>query len=123
MAITVETAGDGRCKVVVEGNMTIYEAATDKPALLAALAKAKEMEIDLSSIHEMDTAGLQLLILVKRESLKAGKVMRLIDHSPSSVDVLDRYHMAPYFGDPVVISTRAQKKNAGAKSRSKRSRS
>lgn len=123
MAITVENAAEGRCKVVVDGNMTIYEAAADKPALLDALATATDLEIDLSSVHEMDTAGLQLLILVKRESLKAGKVMRLTDHSPSSLDVLDRYHMASYFGDPVIFASRGQKKNSGAKSRRKRSRS
>jgi anti-sigma B factor antagonist len=106
VTITVETGVDGRCKVIVEGNMTIYEAAADKPVLLDALAKASDMEIDLSSVMEMDTAGLQLLILVKRESLKSGKRVRLVRHSQSSLDVLDRYNVVPYFGDPVVISSR-----------------
>ncbi|TMH60351.1 MAG: STAS domain-containing protein [Betaproteobacteria bacterium] len=90
--------------------MTIYEAAADKPLLLSALATAKETEIDLSSVDEMDTAGLQLLLLVKRESLKAGKVLRLTGHSPASLDVLERYNLGAYF------SSRERKKGRRLKS-------
>src|SRR6266404_97787 len=120
--IKVETGAGGRCNVVVQGNMTIYEAAAAKPALLGALAEATEMEIDLSSVVEMDTAGLQLLILVKRESLRAGKPVRLTGHSEASLDVLDRYNLSGYFGDPVVISPRTQKKSSGTRSRATRRR-
>ena len=121
MTITLETSA-GRCKALVRGNMTIYEAAADKPVLLDALSKARDLEIDLSSVAEMDTAGLQLLILVKRESLKAGKRLSLTGHGESSLDVLDRYNLGSYFGDPVVIAPRKRKKNPGARPRSARSR-
>ncbi len=117
MAITIKTGAEGRCKAVVEGSMTIYEAAADKPLLLSALAAATEAEIDLSSVDEMDTAGLQLLILLKRESLKAGKVLRLTGHSPASLDVLERYNLGAYFGDPAVPSSREHKKGRRAESR------
>ncbi len=110
MAIRIETGPEDRCRAIVEGSMTIYEAATDKSVLLDALVKAKETEIDLSSVREMDTAGLQILILAKRESLKAGRVLRLVAHSPASQDVLDRYNLAAYFGDPPVIASRGGKK-------------
>ena len=122
MAINVEVVPGGRRRALVQGSMTIYEAAADKPALLGALAEATEMEIDLSSVAEMDTAGLQLLVLVKRESLKAGKPLRLTGHSEASLDVLDRYNLAGYFGDPVVISPRKRKKAAGTRSRAARRR-
>lgn len=121
MAISIETASAGRRRVVVQGNMTIYEAAADKQALLGALADATEMELDLSSVVEMDTAGLQLLILVKRESLKSGKALRLTGHSEASLDVLDRYNLAGYFGDPVVIS-RPRRRRSETRSRSARRR-
>ena len=117
MAITIKTGAEGRCKAVVEGSMTIYEAAADKPLLLRALAMAKETEIDLSSVDEMDTAALQLLILMKRESLKAGKVLRLTAHSQASLDVLERYNLGAYFGDPAVVSSREHKKGRRVKSR------
>ncbi len=102
--IKVETGAGGRRKALVQGNMTIYEAAADKPALLGALTDATEMEIDLSSVVEMDTAGLQL-------------------HSEASLDVLDRYSLAGYFGDPVVVSPRKRKKAPAAGSRATRRRS
>ena len=110
MAITLETSGS-RCKAVVRGNMTIYEAAADKPVLLEALARANELEIDLSAVAEMDTAGLQLLILAERESLKEGKRLSIIAHSESSLDVLDRYNLVSYFGDPVVITRPERRKS------------
>jgi anti-sigma B factor antagonist len=110
VAIRIETGPEDRCRAIVDGSMTIYEAAADKSVLLDALAKAKETEIDLSSVREMDTAGLQILILAKRESLKAGRVMRLVAQSPASQDVLDRYNLADYFGDPLVITSRGGKK-------------
>jgi anti-sigma B factor antagonist len=121
MAISVETEPAGRRRVLVQGNMTIYEAAADKQALLEALAEATELEVDLSSVAEMDSAGLQLLILVKRESLKAGKALRVTGHSEASLDVLDRYNLAAYFGDPVVIS-RPRRRKHEARPRSARRR-
>lgn len=120
--INIETVAGGRRKAIVQGNMTIYEAAADKPVLLGALADATEMEIDLSSVVEMDTAGLQLLILIKRESLRAGKPVRLTEYSEASLDVLHRYNLAGYFGEPPVISQRKQKKTSGTRSRTTRRR-
>jgi anti-sigma B factor antagonist len=119
MAIRIETGSDGRCRAIVEGSMTIYEAAADKSLLMDALAKANETEIDLSSVREMDTAGLQLLILAKREALSAGKVMRLTGQSPASLDVLDRYNLAAYFGDPVVVESRGKKKARRSRSKAR----
>jgi len=120
MAIKIERDSEQRCRAIVDGSMTIYEAAADKSTLLEALARAKETDIDLSSVREMDTAGLQLLVLAKREALKHGKVVRLTGHSPASLDVIERYGLAAYFGHgagsgdgrgkPVTAASRAPKK-------------
>jgi anti-sigma B factor antagonist len=118
MTIRIEPGPEQRCRAIVEGNMTIYEAAADKSVLLDALAHAKEAEIDLSSLREMDTAGLQLLILAKRESVRTGRVVRLVGHSPASLDVLEQYGLTDYFGEPagtaagdsVAVAPRGHKK-------------
>ena len=94
------------CSVAIDGAMTIYDAAANKQALIEALGGAAELEIDLARVTEMDTAGVQLLVLVKREAQKAGKALRLAAHSQASLDVLDRYNLGSYFGDPVVLSSR-----------------
>jgi anti-sigma B factor antagonist len=103
MSITIETGDGNSCRLNAAGNMTIYEAAADKRVLLDALDGAQELCVDLSALVRIDTAGLQLLILLKREALKSGKVMRIIAHSPASLEILDGYNVISYFGDPVVI--------------------
>ena len=76
-----------------EGELSIYTAADSKVALLNALAGAEDLEIDLASVTEIDTAGVQLLILLKREANRQGK--RLV--------LTELYHLAGWFGDPLVI--------------------
>jgi anti-anti-sigma factor len=97
------TAGGARSRIAVEGDLTIYSAAADKQALLAALEAAAALEVDLSRVAEMDTAGLQLLVLLKREAARRGKSMRLVAHSAAALGVLDAYNLVGYFGDPVLI--------------------
>lgn len=100
-------AGSSQAVVRVEGAMTIYEAAQDKQALMDTLALAPELELDLSKVTEMDTAGIQLLVLLKREAARRGGSVRLTGHSPAALEVLDRYDLAGYFGDPVLMSREA----------------
>jgi anti-anti-sigma factor len=88
-----------------EGEMTIYHAADLKAQMLPAIRSAAEVEIDLSGVSEMDTAGFQLLVMVKRELAERGQSLRLIGHSPATLEVLDWYQMAGYFGDPVVLTS------------------
>lgn len=63
-----------------------------------------EREINLSEVSEMDSAGLQILILAKREAERHGTSLRLNGHSRAVLDVLDMCNLASYFGDPVVLS-------------------
>jgi anti-anti-sigma factor len=94
---------NGVCRTRVAGEMTIYQAAEMKQKLLRSLARSAEMEIDLSGVSEIDTAGFQLLLLAKREAAFAGKALRLVAHSPATLAVLDMLNMASYFGDPVMM--------------------
>ncbi len=92
-----------RLNITINEDMTIYNAAAQKPMLLEALADCRELDLDLSQVSEMDTAGFQVLLLVKREALKANKAVRLTAHSKAVTELLDLYNMASYFGDPMVI--------------------
>jgi len=103
MTISIETNND-ICLARVTGEMTIYHAAEMKEVLLPCVARCREVEINLSGVVEMDTAGFQLLLLAKREAAAAGKPLRLVAHSTATLEVLDLFNMASYFGDPVVIS-------------------
>lgn len=105
MPIREETK-NGVCHLAVEGEMTIYTAAELKSELAPHLSKG-QIEIDLSQVSEMDSAGLQLLILAKREAMKDDRVLHLSGHSQAVLEVLDICNMAAYFGDPVIISSHA----------------
>ncbi len=102
MTISIETS-NGVCHARVAGEMTIYHAAEMKGELLPCLERGAEVEIDLSEVSEMDTAGFQLLLLIKREAANAGKLLRLVAHSPATLEVLDMFNMASHFGDPVMM--------------------
>jgi anti-anti-sigma factor len=82
----------------MEGPLTIYTAAEQKDVLLALFPLAHEVELDLSSVDELDSAGLQLLILVKRESLKEGTCLLLTNHSPAVIEAFRLSGLDGYFG-------------------------
>ncbi len=88
-------------------DMTIYQAQTQKEQLLAALAAADHLELDLSGVAEMDTAGLQLLLLLKREGVQQGRQVTISGHSARVQEVLDFCNLVGVFGDPMVISANA----------------
>jgi anti-anti-sigma factor len=94
--------------LTLETDLTIYNAPEHKCVLLAALEQASVIELDLAQVAEIDSAGLQVLLLAKRESLAAGKEMRIVGHSPAVQELLDFFNVASYFGDPLVIPARAK---------------
>jgi len=84
-------------------DLTIYHALEQKQMLLDALAATDELELNLAQVAEMDTAGLQLLVLLKKESQRTGKRVRIVAHSQAVSSVIDFCNMAAEFGDPLVI--------------------
>jgi anti-sigma B factor antagonist len=86
-----------------EGELSIYTAGESKAELMNALAGAEDLEIDLASVTEIDTAGVQLLILLKREASRQGKRLALTGHSPAVMELTELYNLAGWFGDPLVI--------------------
>jgi anti-anti-sigma factor len=87
-------------------DLTIYHALEQKQALLDALFASEHLELDLSQVGEMDTAGLQLLILLKKEAQAAGKRVSIVAHSQAVSSIIDFCNMAAEFGDPLVIPAR-----------------
>ena len=97
------SAGASGQRMSIEQDMTIYHAENLKTELLAGLAHSAAFELDLSQVAEIDTSGIQLLMLAKRESQKQGKTLAIVAHSPAVQELLDFYNLAAFFGDPLVI--------------------
>ena len=55
--------------LAISGEFTIFTAADLKPRLLHAVidAESEDVDIDLSEVSEIDSAGLQLMLLASRQ--------------------------------------------------------
>jgi anti-anti-sigma factor len=104
--MTDEMSGVKVARLSLSEDMTIYNALPIKEKLLAALEGCQELELDLSGVGEIDTTGVQLLILAKQEASRLLKSLRLVAHSASVREVLDFYNVVAYFGDPLHIPAR-----------------
>jgi len=98
------TASAGR--LAIDQDMTIYQAEALKDELMGNVTQTQVIELDLSLVSEIDTAGIQLLMLAKRECQKQGKTLRIVAHSPRVHELMDFFNIAGFFGDPLVIPAR-----------------
>ena len=100
-------------QVRLDGELTIYRADEIKSLLLAALAEPGDLELDLSGVSEIDTAGLQLLMLAKKTALTGFTALHLVGHSAAVVEVFELLDLAGYFGDPLVLPHAAPSTSTG----------
>ncbi len=94
----------------IEGELTIFRATELKPILLAPTLR----EIDLSKVTELDTAGVQLLMLAKKTAQAAQRELRLVAHSPAVIEVFELLNVAAYFDDPLVMASRSARSTHGS---------
>ena len=91
-------------KLAIEGDFTIFAAEAIKARLQEALNEGREIEIDLSGVSEMDSAGLQLMVAAKREAAAQEKALRFTGHSPAVLSTMDLCDISGHLADPVVPS-------------------
>ncbi len=103
MEFTTQTVADGTTRLTANGDLTIYHAVEIKQHLIDGVRASNVLELDLSHVGEIDTAGIQLLTLAKRESQKLDHALRIVGHSPAVREVVEFYNMVAFFGDPLVI--------------------
>jgi anti-sigma B factor antagonist len=104
MTTTIVTVAGG---IRVTGEMTVYTASQIKQPLMDAIAGGPpNVLLDLSGVSELDTAGLQLLLLGQREALVSGRKLKLEAESSAVREVLtlcgalELLRNAPNVGDP-----------------------
>jgi anti-anti-sigma factor len=89
--------------VHVSGELTIYNVVRMRQQLATAVGPEDSLSIDLGEVAEIDTAGIQLLMTMKRERECAGLEFILSNHSESVLSAFEHLGLLPYFNDPVVI--------------------
>ncbi|MBF0565680.1 MAG: STAS domain-containing protein [Nitrospirae bacterium] len=91
-----QTAVD--CHIEMEEEMTIGNARQMKAYLIEHLEGCQNLEIDLAKVTEFDTAGVQLLILLKKEARASNKEVKIFNCSRAVKYVIELYRMTEFFG-------------------------
>jgi anti-sigma B factor antagonist len=103
MSVEVEYTGTS-ARVMLGGELSIYSVAEVKSALAEAMVRASELEVDLSGVTEIDSAGLQLMLIVKRHPESA---VRFVGHPPEVLRLVDLAQLGEALGDPLFIAASA----------------
>ena len=81
--------------LAITGAMNMYCACALKDALLSAVRDRRgEALIDLSGGSEIDTAGIQVLLMLRRLAAASGSRFAIIDPSAAVTEVLELYGLA-----------------------------
>jgi len=105
LTINVNKQGDTETQIAIRNEMTIYTALEQRNALLPHLKAEQTLQLDLSEVSEIDSAGMQLLIHMKKEAKRHNNHFSLINHSQAVVEVITLLGLTSFFGDPVIISS------------------
>lgn len=97
------STADAAGTLYIVGEMTIYRAAELKDVLLQALQAPRPLEVDLAEVTDIDSAGVQLLMMAKQAARAQGTDLRLVRHSPAVLDVFELLDLAGHFGDPLLV--------------------
>jgi anti-sigma B factor antagonist len=68
-------------RFVVDEELTIVTAADHRERLLASLGDGHALRIDLSGVADVDTAGLQVLVMARAEGLRLGLPVEFVEPS------------------------------------------
>jgi len=89
--------------VQVEGDLTVLTAAAQKTSLLEVLRTPYTVvELDLAEVTEIDTAGIQLLLLGCEVAMVVGGALRLTVLSPAVREVIELLKLEAVFARAAV---------------------
>jgi anti-anti-sigma factor len=87
-------------RIVLEGELNIYTAGAQRQCLLDAMGKDGDMEVDLSRVSEIDSAGLQLMLAAKREAAAHDRQLLFTGFSQAVLEIIELCDLADPLGQP-----------------------
>ena len=96
-------------RIAVEGELSIFKVADLRQRLLDALDEVSEIEVDLSRVSEIDSAGIQLLVAAKREAATRSKLLHFTGYRPSVSDIIKLCNLSGHFGEPAMNQQQPEK--------------
>jgi anti-anti-sigma factor len=87
----------GRCRVRIEDELTIYTAGQATGAIRAALAANANVAIDVGGVTEIDTAGLQILLVARKEAMLKNRAVSFVGQNRVVSECLQLMNLANFF--------------------------
>jgi anti-sigma B factor antagonist len=91
MKLEKKNTGEGRAVVDLEGECTVYVVKELMSELMKEIEQAPQIQLNLSSVSDIDTAGFQLLIYLRREAERRGGRLTVSSMSGAVRSVLSLY--------------------------------
>ena len=87
----------GHCLLDASPDMTIYAASNNLAEIKEFYPQFDHFEVNLSTVEEIDSTGIQLLLALKKSAEKDGKQLVLSEVSPSVSEVMDVLNLKSHF--------------------------
>ncbi len=101
---------DSSAVVSFEGEFNIYSATELKNKFTELLDLHEQLIINLNNVTSIDTAGIQVLIFLKKESESHKKKLILQSHNLVVLRFFDLYGLVGFFADKIAISKETKEK-------------
>ncbi len=85
--------------VSLAGEVTVFNAGAVRDRLISALEDTDDVDVDLSQVTEIDSAGVQLIVAAKREAEARHKAMHFSGCTPAVLDVVTLLGLSAYLTD------------------------
>jgi len=106
MALKVENVSNeqaGLCSLTINEDMTIYTVNDLKQELTKLLESYNRFELNLSEVEEVDSAGIQLLLGLRRELMRQKKEFTLSAINAPVTKLIQNYGLSKRFNIGGVI--------------------
>ncbi|HEX8962561.1 MAG TPA: STAS domain-containing protein [Rhodocyclaceae bacterium] len=100
-------AANSQNHMALAGEVTVFNAGTIRSQLLAALDGTDDVDVDLSQVTEIDSAGVQLIVAAKREAESRNKALHFTGCSGPVLDVIGLLGLSAYLTDAIAAGQQA----------------
>jgi anti-anti-sigma regulatory factor len=98
------TISSGWIVVHLGETLRIEDVLPTKASLLQVVESGNRVEFNLSSVTEIDTAGIQLLLLVRREAKNLDKECRFTQPSAAVREAFELVRRTDFFDEPLLTA-------------------
>ena len=91
----IEEHDGSTVSAVLQGDLTVAAVDAVKDELFALL-NSELIRLDLGQLEEVDTCGLQLLLIFQRQAAIHKRTLEVIDVPPQLADLLDLYGLSGF---------------------------